>query len=65
MDIMIKILARVSGRIMWMWNHAVSPVVNINAPIDAVKGHGLISTCKQCEFHHKCKRQRNLLQLGM
>lgn len=28
----------------WMWNHLVSPIVNIKAPIADVKGHGLIST---------------------
>jgi hypothetical protein len=27
-----------------MWNQDVSPVVKVNAPIEAVKGHGLIST---------------------
>jgi hypothetical protein len=33
-----------SGVVKCMWNQDVSPVVRVNAPIDAVSGHGLIST---------------------
>jgi len=28
----------------WMWNHDVSPIARDKAPIEAVRGHGLIST---------------------
>ena len=27
-----------------LWNHLVNPIVNANAPADAVSGHGLGST---------------------
>lgn len=43
-DIIIRNVANKIGRRRWMWNHAVSPIVSENAPIEAVRGHGLIST---------------------
>lgn len=41
---MIRTVAKRTPVRVWRWNHLVRPIASENAPIDAVKGHGLIST---------------------
>ena len=41
---MMMIDAKTSKYVMCRWNHDVRPTVNDSAPIEAVSGHGLIST---------------------
>jgi hypothetical protein len=43
-DIIINIVARVNGNMQLIWNQAVNPMARENAPIEAIRGHGLIST---------------------
>ena len=41
---MISTTASVKHSVEWMWNHLISPIVNVSAPSAEVKGHGLTST---------------------
>jgi hypothetical protein len=44
MEAIIIINAMYKHHIPWLWNHLAIPIANENAPIEAVKGHGLYST---------------------
>jgi len=43
-DRIIRVAARIRGNRKLIWNQAVRPIAKVKAPIDAVSGHGLIST---------------------
>lgn len=44
MDAIIRMNEMDRHHVPWPWNHLAIPIAKVNAPIEAVKGHGLYST---------------------